>query len=137
MNANENSCSVTRRILYIAVIIVVLAVAGGTAGCDTTHPGTIRIVAEPMHDDGLFVQVEYLQNGNLANSVRLVDRDGDGVVDGKSGPRRTGNWPPGWVWFDSMYEDAAVGQTTISFDGDKVVVTATNMYEFLVGEYVS
>ena len=96
---------------------------------------TISISAEAVNENGLFARVEYLQDGEVANSVYLVDGNGDGVIDGKSGPLEEGNWPAGWEWFDDMYSDVVVGQTTIAFDGNKVTVTETKTYEFIVGEY--
>ena len=95
----------------------------------------MRITAENINSEGLFARVEYLRDGDVINSVHLVDGDGDGVVDGKSGPKTAGNWPLGWEWFDHMYTDAVVGQTVVSFDGLKVFVEATKTYEFVVGEY--
>ncbi|MFW6102807.1 MAG: hypothetical protein ACOC7M_00785, partial [Chloroflexota bacterium] len=83
----------------------------------------------------LFARTEYLRDGEVANSVHLIDGNGDGVIDGKSGPREEGNWPAGWEWFDDMYSDVVVGQTTIVLDGSKVIVTESKTYEFIVGEY--
>jgi hypothetical protein len=105
-------------------------------GCEqTTYSQRIRIVADPMNAGGLFAQVEYLRDGKVANSVHLVDGDGDGVIDGKTGPKSGGTWPVGWQWFDNMYDDTVVGETRIAFDGQKVVVTAEKTYEFVVGDY--
>ncbi len=125
-----------RRLSLSMLLCVVVMLVGSLAGCQTaTYAESIRIIAEPMNIDGLFARVEYLQDGNVVNSVYLVDGNGDGVIDGKSGPRTEGNWPAGWLWFDSMYRDAVVGETEIAFDGQKVVVTAASTYEFVVGEY--
>jgi hypothetical protein len=105
-------------------------------GCESTaHSERYQITAESRNAAGLFAKVEYLQDGKIANSVHLVDGDGDGVVDGKSGPKAGGSWPAGWQWFDDMYDDTVVGQTVVSFDGQKVVVTAARTYEFIAGEY--
>lgn len=105
-------------------------------GCaSTTYAQTIRITAEPVNVDGLFARVEYLRDGEVVNSVHLIDGNGDGVIDGKSGPREEGVWPDGWEWFDNMYKDVVVGQSTMTFDGHKVVVTEVSEYEFIVGEY--
>lgn len=113
-------------------LVAVLAVAG----CESkTYARTIRITSEPVNVTGLFARVEYLRDGEVVNAVHLIDGNGDGVIDGKSGPKEDGNWPEGWLWFDAMYQDAAVGQTTIAFDGQKVTVTDANTYEFIVGEY--
>jgi len=115
--------------------VVALGVAS-LAGCsDTTYAQTIKATAETMNAGGLFARVEYLKDGDVVNSVHLVDGDGDGIIDGKSGPKSEGNWPVGWQWFDEMYVDSVVGQTIISFDGQKVVVEAAKTYEFIVGEY--
>ena len=105
-------------------------------GCGTeVHSEMIRVSAETVNTDGLFARVEYLRDGEVTNSVHLVDGNGDGVIDGKSGPREEGNWPPGWEWFDDMYSDVVVGQTAMVFDGTKVTVTEAKTYEFIVGEY--
>lgn len=105
-------------------------------GCGPdAYSETIKISAETVNEDGLFARTEYLRDGEVANSVHLVDGNGDGVIDGKSGPREEGNWPAGWEWFDDMYSDVVVGQTTIVFDGSKVTVTESKTYEFIVGEY--
>jgi len=105
-------------------------------GCaETAYAQTIRITAEPVNVAGLFARVEYLRDGEVVSSVHLVDGNGDGVIDGKSGPVEEGKWPDGWEWFDNMYEDVVVGQSTMMFDGLKVVVTEVNEYEFIVGEY--
>ncbi len=121
-------------VLALACMLVSMVMAA--AGCgQTTYAQTIRVTAESMNANGLFAKVEYLKDGKVVNSVHLVDGDGDGIIDGKSGPKSMGNWPAGWQWFDDMYEDAVVGQTTIAFDGEKVVVEAGKTYEFIVGEY--
>jgi hypothetical protein len=119
------------------LLVTLLAVALFSAtGCERTpYTESIRITAEKVNVDGLFACVEYLRDGKVVNSVHLVDGDGDGVIDGKSGPKTAGNWPMGWEWFDHMYTDAAVGQTIVSFDGQKVFVEATKTYEFVAGEY--
>ena len=105
-------------------------------GCaSTAYAQTIRITAEPVNVAGLFARVEYLRDGEVVSSVHLVDGNGDGVIDGKSGPRAEGMWPDGWEWFDNMSQDVVVGQSTITFDGLKVVVREVSEYEFIVGEY--
>ncbi len=105
-------------------------------GCSsTTSAQTVRITAEPVNVAGLFARVEYLRDGEVVSSVHLVDGNGDGVIDGKSGPREEGMWPDGWEWFDDMYLDVVVGQSTMTFDGMKVVVREVSEYEFIVGEY--
>ena len=117
-------------------LCVALAAVLAAAGCESkTYARTIRITSEPVNVSGLFARVEYLRDGEVVNSVHLIDGNGDGIIDGKSGPKEDGNWPEGWQWFDSMYRDAAVGLTIIAFDGQKVTVTDANTYEFMVGEY--
>jgi hypothetical protein len=125
-----------RRIGTIALLGVLGVALPFSTGCERTpYSEAIRIVAEKVNVEGLFVRVEYLRDGKVVNSVHLIDGDGDGVIDGKSGPKTAGNWPLGWEWFDDMYTDAAVGQTVVSFDGQKVFVEATKTYEFVVGQY--
>ncbi len=125
-----------RRTPWLVVFLAVCISLVATAGCDSSAQArTIRITSAPVNVTGLFARVEYLRDGKVVNAVHLIDGNGDGVVDGKSGPKDDGNWPDGWQWFDAMYQDATVGQTTVAFDGQKVTVTAGNTYEFIVGEY--
>ena len=137
MNVRRGLRPVSPGLARVAMLLCVALLASVVlAGCDSTaYSQTIRITAEPMNVDGLFARVEYLKDGKVENSVHLVDGDGDGVIDGKSGPSSEGNWPDGWRWFDRMYQDTVVGETEISFDGQKVIVTAESTYEFVVGEY--
>ena len=105
-------------------------------GCGSeSYVQTIRVTAESVNVAGLFARVEYLQDGEVVSSIHLIDGNGDGVIDGKSGPSEEGGWPDGWAWFDNMYADVVVGQTTMTFDGQKVVVVEGTDYEFIVGEY--
>ena len=126
-----------QRLLSLGILtLCVLLTAIPSIGCDSpSYAQTIRIVAEPVNTAGLFARVEYLRDGELVSSVHLIDGNGDGVIDGKSGPSEEGMWPTGWEWFDAMYADVVVGQTPIDFDGQKVVVTESSTYEFIVGEY--
>lgn len=119
----------------LLLTLLALALFSATGCARTPYSEAIRITAEKINVDGLFARVEYLRDGKVVNSVHLVDGDGDGVIDGKSGPKTAGNWPMGWEWFDHMYTDAVVGQTIIRFDSQKVFVEASKTYEFLVGEY--
>jgi len=117
----------------VCALVLGLLVLVGCAS--TTYAQTIRITAESVNAAGLFARVEYLRDGEVVNSVHLIDGNGDGVIDGKSGPGEEGLWPDGWEWFDNMYKDVVVGQSTMTFDGHKVVVTELSEYEFIVGEY--
>jgi outer membrane murein-binding lipoprotein Lpp len=126
----------TRRVCTTALLCALVLAVAAVAGCEsTTYSQRIRITAEAMNVDGLFAKVEYLRDGKVVNSVHLVDGDGDGVIDGKSGPKAGGTWPVGWQWFDDMYADTVVGETVIAFDEQKIVVKASKTYEFMTGEY--
>lgn len=126
----------TRRVCTAALLCALSVVVLSATGCEkSTYSQRIRITAETMNVNGLFAKVEYLRDGKVVNSVHLVDGDGDGVIDGKSGPRAGGTWPVGWQWFDDMYADTVVGETVISFDEQKIVVKASKTYEFVTGEY--
>jgi hypothetical protein len=132
----DTAPALIRRGYAFALMCALAFAVAALSGCsDKTYVQTIRVTAETMNDNGLFARVEYLKDGKVVNSVHLVDGDGDGVIDGKAGPKSAGNWPVGWQWFDNMYEDAIVGQTVISFDSQKVVVESAQKYEFIVGEY--
>ena len=122
----------------VASVVLLGLVLGGlpAVGCGPeVYSETICIAADTVNDNGLFARIEYLRDGEVVNSLHLVDGNGDGIIDGKSGPRETGNWPAGWEWFDDMYADVVVGQTAMVFDGTKVSVTEAKTYEFIVGEY--
>lgn len=126
----------TRPVCTAALLCALVLAVAAAAGCEkSTYSQRIRITAESMNVDGLFAKVEYLRDGKVVNSVHLVDGDGDGVIDGKSGPKAGGTWPVGWQWFDDMYTDTVVGETVISFDEQKIVVKASKTYEFMTGEY--
>jgi len=126
----------TRRIGTVALMCALVLALTAAAGCESsTYSQRICITAESMNVDGLFAKVEYLRDGKVVNSVHLVDGDGDGVIDGKSGPKAGGTWPVGWQWFDDMYADTVVGETVISYDEQKIVVKASKTYEFMTGEY--
>ncbi len=139
MNTLPDVAARGSRRLPAATLAGICALALGLlvlAGCESTiYAQTIRVTAEPVNVAGLFARVEYLRDGEVVSSVHLVDGNGDGVIDGKSGPRDEGMWPEGWEWFDNMYQDVVVGQSTMAFDGYKVVVAEVNEYEFIVGEY--
>lgn len=118
------------------VVALCLLFIGAAVACDAeVYSETIRISADEVNEDGLFARIEYLRDGEIINSLHLVDGNGDGTIDGKSGPKEAGSWPSGWEWFDDMYSDVVVGQTTMEFDGTKVIVTEQKTYEFIVGEY--
>jgi len=120
----------------VALVACMLLAVAPLGGCETpSYTQTIRIVAEPVNVSGLFARIEYLRDGEVSNSVHLVDGNGDGIIDGKSGPSEVGVWPIGWEWFDEMYADVVVGKTSMDFDGQKVIVTESSTYEFIVGEY--
>jgi len=126
----------TRWAKVIALAASMALLAMPMTGCESTsYAQTIRIVAEPVNVSGLFARIEYLRDGEVANSVHLVDGNGDGIIDGKSGPSEVGMWPMGWEWFDDMYVDVVVGKTSMEFDGQKVIVNESCTYEFIVGEY--
>ena len=132
----KGNSSWIRRVCVAVLLCALSVVALAATGCEkSTYSQRIRITAETMNVDGLFAKVEYLRDGKVVNSVHLVDGDGDGIVDGKSGPKAGGTWPVGWQWFDDLYTDTVVGETTISLDEQKVVVKAAKTYEFMVGEY--
>ncbi len=120
----------------VLLLCLLFCAVAATSACESkTYSQAIKITAETMNVGGLFAKVEYLRDGKVANSIHLVDGDGDGVIDGKSGPKSGGTWPVGWQWFDNMYEDTVVGETIMTFDGQKVTVKAGKTYEFVVGEY--
>lgn len=122
-----------------ALVIVVLASATTlilSSGCaGSTYSQTIKVTAEPINVSGLVTRIEYYQDRELVNSIHFIDGNGDGVIDGKSGPSEESHWPKGWEWFDDMYRDVIVGHSTIVVVGEKIKIQNRTTYEFLTGKY--
>jgi hypothetical protein len=128
--------------MSLAVVLVVLGACEGPS-----YTGSVRISSHPVVDQtcdlvehvaGVGARIEYLREGVVVNSLHLLDSNGDGVLDGKSGPRYAGSWPEEWLWLDSFYDDLVVGETQIALVHSVfVVVTTMDTYEFAVGEYES
>jgi len=120
----------------LAAIVLVLAIAVSFAGCNPrAYTQTIKITAEAEGVNGLLARIEYYQDSKLVSSINLIDGDGDGIIDGKSGPTKEGQWPKGWRWFDELYSDVIVGHSTIEIAGEKIRIQTATVYEFLPGEY--
>lgn len=120
----------------VSLLAVMMVVAVVTSSCETQpRSQRIDISVQTVNVDGRHVRIEYYEGGELVNSVNLIDGDGDGVIDGKSGPSEKGAWPKGWEWFDDLYHDVAVGYSTIEVANDRITITEGNTYEFLTGEY--
>ena len=124
---------------YMRLAVVVLVVAVMliiSLGCgEETYTQTIRIFVEPVSVGGLHAKIEYYRDAKLVNSINFIDGNGDGIIDGKSGPTEGGNWPKGWQWFDDLHRDVIVGHSTITITGEKVKFQDGTTYEFLTGEY--
>ncbi len=119
-----------------ALVVLVMLVLSILPGCtEQTYTQSIHIGVEQVNVGGILTRVEYYRSGELVNSVNLIDGNGDGVIDGKSGPAQPGNWPKGWEWFDDLYTDVTVGHSTITLAEDKVTVQNGTTYEFITGEY--
>lgn len=119
-----------------ALALLVTLVPAFLPGCSgPTYSQAIHIGVEQVNVGGIMARVEYYRSGELVNSVNLIDGNGDGVIDGKSGPAQPGNWPKGWEWFDDLYADVSVGHSTIALTEDKVTVQDGTTYEFITGEY--
>ncbi len=123
-----------RALITVALILATAVVL--FPGCrGDIYTQTIEISVEPVDGSGLLVRIEYYCDSELANSVRFVDGDGDNIIDGKSGPVGQGQWPKGWEWFDDMYRDVIIGQSTIAVVGEKIIIQDSSTYEFLPGNY--
>lgn len=96
---------------------------------------TINISVEVVNVSGRLARVEHYRDGELVNSLNLIDGNGDGIIDGKSGPSQAGKWPKGWQWFDDLYHDVTVGYSTIEVTGDHIRIVEGNTYEFVTGKY--
>jgi hypothetical protein len=116
--------------LALAIAAIPLAGCGGS-----TYAQTIKVVVEPVNVSGLHAKIEYYRDAELIASMHFVDGNGDGIIDAKSGPKETGDWPRGWEWFDDLYRDVAVGHSTIKVSGDKLQFQDGTTYELVTGEY--
>jgi hypothetical protein len=122
------------RLVMVALAVAIMVIPFVGCGGDT-YAQTISVVAEPMNVSGLHAEIEYHRDAELIASMHFVDGNGDGIIDAKSGPKETGDWPRGWEWFDDLYEDVAVGYSTITLTGDKLQFQNGTTYELLIGEY--
>jgi hypothetical protein len=136
--SDMTKCTMWRGI-YMRLVIMALILAAIVVlfpGCSGhRYTQTIKITAEPLNVSGLHTKVEYYRDAELVISIHFLDGNGDGIIDGKSGPKDEGNWPEGWEWFDDLYKDVIVGQSRITVTGEKVKLQDGISYEFLVGEY--
>lgn len=123
--------------MRLAIIPLVVAITASLfAGCGgNTHTQTIKIVVEPVNVSGLHAKIQYYRDAELVNSMHFVDGNGDGIIDGKSGPKEKGHWPKGWEWFDDLYRDVTIGHSTITLTGDKAKFQDGTTYELVTGEY--
>ena len=129
-----------RKLYAFAVIALALGmvavVCSGCRGAEKEYDQSVKITVEPMSQNGVLLMMEYYRDSELTTSMRLIDGDGDGVIDGKSGPTEKGQWPKGWGWFDDLYEEVTVGQTTMSESGGKVAIQdEATSHELRAGEY--
>ena len=128
-----------RRLLFSAIAALALLVSLVATGCTETGGGVeqrIKVTVETMSQGGTLLMMEYYKGDEQINSMRLIDGDGDGIIDGKSGPTKQGNWPQGWGWFDDLYEEVIVGQSRMDESGGKVTISDEVMtHELRAGEY--
>jgi hypothetical protein len=79
---------------------------------------------------------DYMSCDATVNSLFLVDSDGDGLLDGKSNQRLSGNWPHEWVWLEDLHTQVVVGQARLSRIGSRgVVTTDRERWELGIGEH--
>ena len=122
-------------VLVTAALLLATMVALFSGCKGDTRTQTIKITVESVDGSGLLTRIEYYRDSELVNSIRFVDGDGDGIIDGKSGPKEQGHWPKGWEWFDALHDDVVIGHSTIEIADNKIKVQDGTTYEFLPGEY--
>jgi hypothetical protein len=120
------------KILALAIFTALVILAGCS---EDTYTQSIKITIEPINITGRIAKIEYYRDRELSNSIKLIDGDGDSIIDGKSGPSVEGNWPKGWEWFDDMHNDVIVGYSTIIMVEGKIRIRNGTTYEFMPGEY--
>ncbi|TET40996.1 MAG: hypothetical protein E3J66_06040 [Dehalococcoidia bacterium] len=122
-----------RLVLVALVVAMTLVLFPGCGG--NTYTQTIKITVEPVNVSGLHARIECYRDAELVDSMHFIDGNGDGIIDGKSGPKEKGHWPKGWEWFDDLYRDVTIGHSTITLTGDKVKFQDGTTYELVTGEY--
>ena len=122
------------RLVIVALAVGIMATLFAACG-GNTYSQTIKVIVEPVNVNGLHAKIECYRDAELVDSMHFVDGNGDGIIDGKSGPTEKGSWPKGWEWFDDLYRDVAIGHSTITLTADKVRFQDGTTYELVTGEY--
>ena len=128
----------TKNLWPIAITTVMLGVLTLLLACngsEEAYTQSVKIATEQVNEIGSLVIIESYRDDELVNSMHFIDGDGDGIIDGKSGPKERDYWPKGWGWFDDLYEDITVGQSSLSVTDGKIKLQNGNIHEFRVGEY--
>jgi len=121
----------------LVLVILILGVVILFPACKREHVYTqsIKIATEKVDEKGSLVIIKSYRDSDLVNTLHFIDGDGDGTVDGKSGPKEQGYWPKGWGWLDDLYDDVVVGQSSLHITDGKITIQNGNTHEFRIGEY--
>jgi hypothetical protein len=123
-------------IAIVAVILCIVILLSACKGAEArVYTQSVKITTEQVDEKGSLVIIESYRDSELMNSMHFIDGDGDGIIDGKSGPKERGYWPKGWGWFDDLYDDVIVGQSNIWSKDGKIKIQNGNTHEFRIGEY--
>jgi hypothetical protein len=90
----------SKNLWAIAIIVVMLGVVILFPACkgaeERVYTQSVKITTEQVDEKGSLVIIESYRDSELMNSMHFIDGDGDGIIDGKSGPKERGYWPKGW-----------------------------------------
>jgi hypothetical protein len=121
-------------IAIIAIILDVVILFPACKGAkESVYTQSVKITTEQVDEKGSLVIIESYRDSELMNSLHFID--GDGIIDGKSGPKERGCWPKGWGWFDDLYDDVIVGQSNVWLTDGKIKIQNGTTHEFRIGEY--
>lgn len=124
----------------VAIVAIMLGAPILFPACKETkeervYTQSVKITSERVSERGSLVIIESYRDSELVNSMHFIDGNGDGIIDGKSGPKEPGYWPKGWGWLDSLYDDVIVSQSKVLLTDGKIKIQGRNTHEFRVGEY--
>jgi len=126
-------------IVVLAIILCAVILFPSCKGTneERVYSQSVKITTEQTGVNGILIIIESYRDSDLVISMFFIDGDGDGIIDGKSGPKEQGQWPKGWGWFDDLYNDVIVSQSSVLLTDDKITLKNGQAHELRLGEYQS